>query len=119
MAKPSAIADEIVSVIGYAPAKVFFAHFGGKVVTIPFGMRRDGSFVERLIELLGEPAFNALVGRFGGERMAVPKGHAAALIARNRQIVADYDAGARMLELVRRYSLTERQIRSILGRSIA
>lgn len=116
MVKHSGIAEEIVSVVGYQAAARLFSYFGGKQVKIPDGTGRSGSFVVKLIELLGEDGFQKLSARFGGEAMTVPKGKAAALIARNRKIVADYDSNTPMLELVRRYDLCERQIRSILGR---
>lgn len=116
MAKGSEVADHIVDAIGVSAAKMFFTYYGGMQVHIPDGSGRPGLFVERLIDLLGEPAYKSLIARFGGERITVPKGHAAALIARNRRIVADYSAGTPMLELVQRYDLSERQIRSILNR---
>ena len=118
MAKSSDIAADIVSAIGYPAAKLFFSYYGGKQVKIPSGQGKPGLFVERLITLLGESGYKSLIARFGGECLTVPKGHAAALIARNRQIVADYDSGTGMLTLIQRYNLTERQLRTIINRPI-
>jgi hypothetical protein len=113
----SKIADYIVSTIGFEAATRFFSYYGGKRVKIPDGTGRPGLFVERLIELLGEDGYRKLIARFGGEDISVPKGRAQAMIARNRQIVADYDAGTfSMHDLVRRYDLCERQIRAIINR---
>lgn len=118
MVKHSGIAADIVAVVGFEKATRLFAHYGGKQLKIPFGTGRAGAFTEHLLKLLGEDGYKAMAARFGGESMTMPKGKAAALIARNRQIVADYDSGTPMLSLVLRYDLTERQIRTILGRPI-
>lgn len=118
MVKRSGIAEEIVSIVGFEAAARLFVYYGGKQVKIPFGTRPAGAFTKRLIELLGEDGYRALIARFGGEHFTIPKGKPAALIARNRQIVADYTAGASMLDLIQRYDLCERQIRSILNRPI-
>lgn len=118
MLKHSGIAEEIVSIVGYPAAARLFSHYGGRQVKIPNGGGKAGLFVARLIELLGEDGYKSLIERFGGEQLTIPKGKPAALIARNRQIVADYTAGASMLDLIQRYDLCQRQIRSILNRPI-
>lgn len=116
MVQRSEIADEIVRVLGCEAAGRFFAAYGGKQILIADGTGRPGTFAAALIRLLGGKKFKMLQAHFGGERFTVPKGKAQAMIARNRQIVADYDAGATLLELVRKYDLTERRIRDILKR---
>lgn len=115
MTQGSTIAEELTRVLGADLAGRLFNAYGGKQIAVPDGTGRPGPFVEALIELLGDEGFKKLIALFGGERMTVPKGHAQAMIARNRLIVADYTAGASLLELVRKYGLTERRIRSILG----
>lgn len=114
----SDIFTEFVTLLGPEKADRFIAHYGGKQLTIPFGKRRDGAFVLHLIELLGEEGFKSLSARFGGENLTIPRNKAAAFIARNKKIIADYNSGARMLELIKRYDLSERQIRTILNREI-
>lgn len=118
MVEHSGIAAEIVDVVGFEKAAQLFVYYGGKQLKIPFGTGSTGAFAARLIELLGEDGYKAFVARFGGESMTIPKGKPAALIARNRKIVADYDAGSTMLNLVQRYDLSERQLRTILGRPV-
>ena len=110
------LADTIVGVVGCTAAARLFSYYGGIVIKIPNGKGKPGLFVARLIELLGEDGYQKLIAVFGGERICVPRGKAAALIARNRKIVADYDAGISRNELARRYDLTSRQITTILGR---
>lgn len=112
----SSLADEIVSAIGYAEAARFFSHFGGKQIKIPNGRGTPGVGVYRLREFFDEKTFQKLITRFGGENITVPRGKAKAMIARNKQIVADFDVGVDMLELIHRYNLCERQIRTILNR---
>ena len=118
MVQRSKIADEIVSVVGYPAARRLFDYYGGKQVTIPDGTGRPGLFVARLIELLGEAGFKSLIARFGGENITIPRGYAKALMARNRAIVSDYGAGLSFLDLIHRYQLSERQIRTILNRPV-
>lgn len=118
MVRRSKIADEIVSVVGYPAARRLFDYYGGKQVKIPNGVGQPGLFVARLIELLGEAGFKSLIARFGGESLTVPQGHAHALIARNRAIVDDFDAGLSWLDLIHRYHLSERQLRSIINRPV-
>lgn len=116
--KRSEIFDEIVSVIGLEKARLFLGHYGGKVAKIPWGSGKRGCFTKHLIELLGEDAYKELVARFGGERLYLPKTYskADAMAARNRKILADFASGSSsMLDLVRRYDLCERQIRTILN----
>lgn len=114
--KSSAIAEEIIDVIGLDAAKKLLNAYGGKVVKIPVGVRCEGSFIDRLIDLLGLEAYQKLIARFGGERISIPirAFKPAALKARNREIVADYTAGKSISELVNRYDLGERQLRNIL-----
>ena len=109
------LAEEIISVIGKEAAMRLFNSHGGMVVKIPTGTGKGGAFVQQLIELIGETGYKSLIARFGGERLAIPKGKAMALLTRNRAIVADYCAGSSSHELVRRYRLTMRQIRTILS----
>lgn len=116
MVQRSSVADEIVRVIGFDAACKFFAAYGGKQLRIPEGTGRAGLFSAALTELLGYETAWKLCSHFGGERMTVPKGRAPAMIARNRQIVADYDGGMRFLALIHKYDLTERQLRTIVNR---
>lgn len=110
------LSDDIISTIGPEAAARFFKAYGGKQMVIPYGTGRPGTLSWNLVDLLGEDGYRKLTARFGGEYMTVPKNMAAALVGRNRQIVADHAAGAGMLDLIRRYNLTERRLRTILGR---
>lgn len=118
MAKRSEIADILVEGMGLEATKTLVRYFGGKQIKIPDGSGRAGVFSQWLDENLGIPAANWLRGTFGGSSITVPMLYDQALCARNRQIVADYDGGLSMLEIIRKYNRTERQIRTILNSPI-
>lgn len=115
MAKRSRLADTLVDTIGLEAARVLIKEYGGKQIKIPDGSRRGGAFSAWLDEALGVEAARALKATFGGEEITVPVLYDQMLAARNRLIVADYEAGLCMLDLVRKYRLTQRQIRTILN----
>lgn len=119
MAKRSELADTLVETIGLEAAQHLVREYGGKQIKIPDGSGRAGAFSAWLDEALGIEPARALRATFGGETITVPKLYAQMLAARDRLIVADYDASMTMLELVRKYSLTERQLRTILNRPAA
>ena len=116
MAKRSELADTLVETIGLEAAQCLVREYGGKQIKIPDGSGRAGAFSAWLAEALGVEAARKLKAVFGGESITVPMLYDQMLAARNRLIVADYDDGLIMLELVRKYKLTERQIRTILNR---
>lgn len=118
MARRSKLADTLVETLGLDAARVFIGAYGGKQVKIPDGSRRGGAFSVWLDEALGVEAARALKAVFGGEEITVPMLYAELIAARNRLIVADYEAGMSMLELVRKYHLSQRQIRTILNSPI-
>lgn len=118
MAKRSELADDLVETIGYEAAKCLVRAYGGKQIKIPDGSGRADTFSRWMDEELGLEAARALRARFGGDRITVPMLYDQMLTARNRLIVADYDGDMTMLELIRKYQLTERQLRTILNSPI-
>lgn len=119
MAKRSKLADTLVDTIGLDAARQLISAYGGKQIKIPDGSRRGGAFSVWLDEALGIEAARALKAVFGGEEITVPMLYDQAMAARNRLIVADYESSMSMLELVRKYHLSQRQIRTILNSPIA
>jgi Mor family transcriptional regulator len=63
---------------------------------------------------IGMEAARLLAGRFGRQRLNIPTPHRLSRTARNRSIRAEYDAHPNVLQLVRKYALSERSIRAIL-----
>ena len=115
MAKRSETAEALVDAIGFDATMRLVAVLGGKVIKIPNGLGKAGAFCALLDEVLGTEPARCLKLRFGGEKMHVPMMTDQVKAARNRLIVADYDSQMVMLALVRKYSLSERQIRTILN----
>lgn len=85
--------------------------YGGTVIDIP----RAPS--PRLVETLGCEAAGLLTRVMGGCRFAVPVAYRARLAARNAALRRDFDGGAGVAALVRRYGITERQVWAVLGRA--
>jgi hypothetical protein len=115
MAKRSEIADTLVEAIGLEGAQRLVREYGGKQIKIPDGSGRAGAFSAWLDEALGIESARILRATFGGECITVPMLYDQMLAARNRLIIADYDGSLSMLDLVRKYQLSERQIRTILN----
>lgn len=118
MAKRSELADTLVETIGFDAASCLVRAYGGKQIKIPAGTGRAGAFSAWLDEALGIEAARRLRAMFGGECITVPMLYDQMLAARNRLIVDDYDASLGMLALVRKYDLSERQIRTIINRPV-
>lgn len=118
MDKGIPLVDQLIDAIGVDATEVLLRGFGGKIMRIPYGRGTAGVFTDWLVNNIGQVATQALIGRFGGERLALPKDQATLLASRNALIVEDYDAGMSMIELVRKYDRTERQIRTIIGRPV-
>ncbi|GIX31392.1 MAG: hypothetical protein KatS3mg124_1864 [Porticoccaceae bacterium] len=84
---------------------------GGLSIAIPKRLPLSGPLVD-----LPLPAQEALVRYAGGTALYIPKCDGARREAVHARIRAEYNAGARVQELARRYGYTERHIYNILGR---
>ena len=108
-------ADMLVEVIGLEGTLRLIQEYKGKQITIPSGRGRPGTFSAWLDDNLGIEPARRLRARCANERITVPMAKDQARQARNRMLIADYDAGMPMLELIHKYDLCERQIRAILN----
>lgn len=115
MARRSELMEQIVAAVGWEPARALVRELGGLQILVPGGTGTVGAMHARLEEILGADGCAAFCRVFGHTKMTVPKCQAQLLAARNAAIVADYDGGASMLELVQKFRLSERQIRAILN----
>lgn len=97
--------------IGREALETLISVAGGLAIRIPKRPPLDGPLAE-----LPLPAQAALARYAGGDTLYIPKCDGAARSARNREIVALYDAGHSVKELARRFGLTERWVYEILGR---
>lgn len=67
-----------------------------------------------LVDAVGDEAARVLVRHYGGGDMYVPSCLKAIKAARNRQIVAEYESGIKVIALAIKYRLSYRQIEAIL-----
>lgn len=108
-------ADMLVEVIGLEGTLRLIQEYKGKQITIPSGIGRAGTFSAWLDDNLGIEPARRLRARCANERITVPMAKDQARLARNRMLIADYDAGMPMLDLIHKYDLCERQIRAIIN----
>lgn len=99
--------------IGREALETLISVAGGLALRIPKNPPLDGPLAE-----LPLPAQEALAAYAGGDVLYIPKCDGAARAARDREIVALYDAGGSVKEIARRFHLTERWVYEILRRPI-
>jgi hypothetical protein len=116
MAKPEREAniDLIASTIGVAAALALVKKEGGKIRRVPD--KPSDWLLIALPEDEHPGAAKAFCGMFRQSIMTIPKAMAWRRAQRDRQIIAAYDGGATVHELVEEHDLTEKQIRIILNR---
>ena len=99
------------SLIGREALQALIETCGGLSVRIPKRLPLRGPLCD-----LPQPAQEALVRYAGGTELYIPKSHPAWPEVLYEAIRAEYDAGARVKDLARKYRYTERWVRAILGR---
>jgi len=99
------------SLIGREALQALIETCGGLSVRIPKRLPLRGPLCD-----LPQPAQEALVRYAGGTELYIPKSYPAWPEVLYEAIRAEYDAGARVKDLARKYRYTERWIREILGR---
>lgn len=98
-------------VVGREALETLIQTCGGLSIQVPKRPPLSGP----LMDLPGA-AQEALVRYAGGTELYVPKCDGARREALYQQIRAEYDAGARVQDLARKYRFTERWIYEVLGR---
>jgi len=108
-----ALADTrlLESLIGREAMQALIQSCGGLSVPIPKRLPLSGPLCD-----LPQPAQEALVRYAGGTELYIPKCDGARREALYQTIRAEYDAGARVQDLARKYRFTERWVYEILGR---
>lgn len=107
---------ELAGVIGLAGALALARAWGGITLKVP-ASDYEGITRAWLIDLIGGPGAAALIQRYRGERLYIPRCEKALRDARDSEIIRAYDAGTPAVALALQYRLTERQVRSILKRT--
>lgn len=105
---------EVAQLVGDEATALLIAQYGGCApLYIPGKPRHD----HPLCQLLGEKIAQQLAREFGGLTVEIPRAVAIQIEQRNRLIVADRAAGITQSELAKKYQLTARTIRKIVGPS--
>lgn len=104
----------IANTIGVAASLALVKKEGGKIRRVPD--KPSDWLLIALPEDEHPGAAKAFCGMFRQSIMTIPKAMAWRRAQRDRQIIAAYDAGASVHELVEEHDLTEKQIRIILNR---
>jgi len=99
-------AKVIVNLIGIEDAWTLLSDRGGKEITVPLG-ERTGAYLH---QLLPESSAAALIKRFAGMRLTLPKTDKIVIQIRNHRIYQAKAHGATTTHLARRYQLTKRSI---------
>jgi hypothetical protein len=108
---------EVVEIIGEAAALKLVERFGGTTPRLP--AIRNINPDNELAQCIGIEALTELVKATGGGRwMYVAKCARSLRDARNREIVQLYSESVPVVELARRYHLSDRQIWNILGSTV-
>lgn len=102
---------EVRDVIGMDNALKLVTNCGGTRIFVPKRITAQ----HRLANLLGLKAARELSRHFGGESISVVRGAQALRVLRDKEILTRYSKGARVAELARYFSLTERRIYTILS----
>ena len=110
-------AIDLITLIGLTAAVRLIESLPGIKFPVPKGEDNNPEGAARfamLVDVVGEPAARVLLKHFGGTDMYVPSCKKAMQRVRDRQIVADYDAGMSVFELAIKYRLSYRRIEVIL-----
>lgn len=103
---------EATNIVGLAAVEKIVGQYGGTRIYFPIPKNLKAE--HPLCQLIGEDAARALSDEFGGlDHFDVPRTLCLDLMARDRQILEDKEAGESQANLARRYRLTERSIRNI------
>ncbi len=102
---------EMAESIGLMASLTLVEHYGGITLEIPKRIN-DKHY---LVKTLGKETALCFCQVYGGEPLYIPKAADALRQLRNREIIRGYDKGESVKELVRKYSLCDRQIWNILG----
>lgn len=101
---------EIVARTDLAAALALVRAYGGIRLYVPVKFDPD----HPLAKLIGHAHLAALVERYAGDILEIPKGEIAVKAARDKQIRAERGSYSQA-QLALRHGLTERHIRTILG----
>jgi Mor family transcriptional regulator len=107
------IVVEITRIIGLEDTARLISARGGRRIYIPKIIKES----HWLSVLLGQEQAESLAGHFGGNVVDIPKSTVLHDQNRNQEIVGLYSDGCSVAKLAVKFDLTERRVRSILGKN--
>ena len=110
---PESLTDMVEALGLSATLQIVKAH-GGTRLFVP----KRAHAQHHLANLLGMEQARMLSQHFGGESLTIPRMANAMRTRRNREIVRRYDGGESVRVLAHAYHLTDRQIYTILGKTV-
>jgi hypothetical protein len=102
---------EIISIIGEHETGLLIKYFSGRAVFFPKNPGKNPGAIS-------PSSWATLCLHFGGSLVFIPRCHKSLLHSRNQRIKADRSNGLSIAELTGKYTLTDRQIFSILGKEV-
>lgn len=105
---------EVAEVIGLPATRKLVETHGGTRVFVPRRLKTQ----HKLANLLGFEKARRLSAHFGGESLNIARAASIHRAKRNVNIVRCYDAGRRVPSLAQEHGLTERQIYTILSKTV-
>lgn len=118
-----ATAIEIADIIGLKEAAILMANLGGLSIKIPYGKTKPGrETLSMIADFIGHDGAEKLSGQYAGTCLYIPKCRKILINARNKEIFKDKAALEQsglpfpevLIELVKKYGITERYARIIL-----
>lgn len=110
-------AIDLITLISLTAAVRLIESMPGIKFPVPKGEDNNSEGAARfsmLVDVVGDIAARVLVKHYGGTDMYIPSCKKAMQRVRDRQIVADYDAGMSVFDLAIKYRLSYRRIEVIL-----
>lgn len=107
----------LVMVLGDKAAFSLVEHLGGTPLWVPPTMLLEHENQKKLIELVGPQAFGALIERWGGQTLILPKYDSVARQVRHERVVHLRQEGATINQVALATGYTTRHVINILQRS--
>lgn len=101
---------EIINLIGEQETCLLIKCFSGRAVFFPKNAKNPYA--------ISPSSWSVLCKRFGGSLVFIPRCYKTLLHVRNKRIQADRRNGLSIAELTGKYTLTDRQIFTILGKEV-
>lgn len=116
IAMPASL-DDVLAAIGEAATLKLVEAFGGITPRLP--AKRNVVESHPIAQVIGLEALRTLVAKLGGGRyMYIPRCTDGLRLKRDQQIVTDYSNNVPVPELARRNNLSDRQVWSILKKTV-